>query len=138
MGRQARSGGGSRPIAIGMVLFAGLMATLLRPEFAGAADAESGKLVFQKCAACHRLESGKHAIGPSLHGVLGRKAGTAEGFRRYSDTLRAAGFVWTRDRLDQWLAGPKKMLPGTRMPFAGLPKPEDRADVIEYLAEAGK
>jgi cytochrome c len=74
-----------------------LLAATHRAEAAG--DPDAGAQVFRTCAACHTLEPGAHRTGPSLAGVLGRKAGTAEGFHRYSDALRSADLVWREDAL---------------------------------------
>lgn len=95
-------------------------------------DPDKGKTVFKTCAACHSLEAGKAKVGPSLHGLLGRKAGTVGGFR-YSDAMKSADIVWNAETLDGYLAAPKEFIPGNRMPFPGLKDPADRADVIAYL-----
>lgn len=104
---------------------------------AHAADANAGREVFKKCAVCHRLEPNRNAMGPSLYGVVGRKAGTAPGFK-YSAALKGADFEWTAELLDRWLRNPKGLVPGTKMPFAGLPNSEDRANVIEYLRQSAR
>ena len=105
------------------------------PAWAG--DAEAGKKVFNKCKACHDLVAGKNKVGPSLHGLFGRSSGTVEGFK-YSDAMKGAGIVWGEDTLDAYLAKPKEYIPGNKMLFPGLPKEEDRENVIEYLEEATK
>lgn len=109
--------------------------TLSYEAGASAADPADGEKIFNKCKACHTLEAGKNKIGPSLQGVIGRTAGTAEGFK-YSEGMKTAGaggLVWGEDTLDKYLAAPKEFVPGNKMPFAGLPKAEERADVIAYL-----
>jgi len=96
-------------------------------------DAAAGEKVLGRCMACHTHEVGSPGkIGPDLTGVFGRTAGTAEGFARYSDALVASGIVWDEAALTQWLAGPAKLVPGTKMTFR-LNKPEDIANVIAYL-----
>ena len=104
---------------------------------AGAGDPAAGEKVFKKCAACHTLSpDGKAKLGPDLYGVIGRTTGTAEGFD-YSDVMVKAGedgHVWTEEELSTFLESPKKMFPGTKMTFVGLKKPEERADVIAYIA----
>ena len=94
-----------------------MLASTHRADAAG--DPEAGAQVFQACAACHTLEPGAHRTGPSLAGVFGRKAGTAEGFHRYSDTLKSADLVWREDTLSGFLADPQAFLPGSRMTFSG-------------------
>jgi cytochrome c len=96
-----------------------------------AADVAKGETVFKKCAACHKLD-GSNAVGPHLNGVVGRPVASAEGFS-YSDAMAAHGGDWTPETIFAFLASPKKDIPGTKMSFAGLPKPQDRADLIAYL-----
>jgi cytochrome c len=96
------------------------------------ADAAKGEKIFGKCKACHKVEPGANSTGPSLYGVVGRPIGTAEGFG-YSDTLAGMGGAWNPENLSHFLEKPKDFAPGTKMGFAGLKKPEDRADVIAYL-----
>ena len=99
-----------------------------------AADAEAGVKEFNVCKACHTIEAGgPNRVGPNLHGVYGREAGKAEGFK-YSSTVADSGLVWTPENLDAYLTAPAKFLKGNRMAFAGLAKPEERADIIAYLA----
>ena len=100
-------------------------------------DAAKGKRVFFKCRACHNLTGDKRPkTGPNLDNLFGRVAGTAENFPRYSKVLKEAGFVWTEEKLDQWLVAPKTFLPGNRMAFAGIAKEQDRRDLMAYLREA--
>jgi cytochrome c len=105
---------------------------------AAAGDPENGAKVFRKCAACHSLDpSGKSRFGPDLYGVIGRTTGTVEGFD-YSEVMATAGaegHVWTEEELSAFLENPKKAFPGTKMTFVGLKKPEERADVIAYIAQ---
>ncbi len=98
----------------------------------------AGAKVFKKCKSCHKLDqSGKNGTGPNLWGVVGRQVASVEGFR-YSDALKGKGGTWDEAALDAFLADPKKAVPGTKMTFAGLKKPEDRAAVIAYLAAQAK
>lgn len=99
------------------------------------ADAALGEKVFGKCKACHKLD-GSNATGPYLNGVVGRPVASVEGFR-YSDGMKAHGGDWTPEALETFLANPKGVVAGTKMSFAGLPKVEDRANVIAYLASIG-
>jgi nitrite reductase (NO-forming) len=96
-------------------------------------DASAGRLVFRKCQACHSIEPGKNMLGPSLAGVIGRKAGTEAGYN-YSPAMKSADIVWNPQTLDQYLSDPAKVVPGNKMPFPGLKTDHDRADVIAYLA----
>lgn len=114
---------------VGMLIF-------VPPAASTESDPKQGSRVFRACAACHSLEPGRHRTGPSLAGVFGRKAGTAEGFRRYSPALRAADVVWTEATLDAWLADPQTFIPNNRMAFDGLLDAKVRADLIAYLAQA--
>ncbi|MAZ87590.1 MAG: cytochrome c family protein [Cellvibrionaceae bacterium] len=95
-------------------------------------DLNQGKKVFNKCAACHSVEAGKHMMGPSLHGVVGRKAGKTDGFL-YSMAMEASGFVWTNERLSDFIASPMSYVAGTSMPFGGIKKVDDREALICYL-----
>lgn len=114
----------------------GLLLSRPAVTFAAEGDPGNGARAFGACIACHSLESGQHRTGPSLAGVLGRKAGTAEGFRRYSPALRAADVVWNEATLDAWIADPQAFIPGNRMIFRGLSDPQARADLIAYLTQA--
>jgi cytochrome c len=96
-------------------------------------DAAAGKTVFAKCAICHTIDPAKKGIGPTLFGVVGRKSATVEGFA-YSEAMKKADKTWDEATLDTYLTNPKTLVPGTKMVFPGLPKPEDRANVIAYLA----
>jgi cytochrome c len=97
-------------------------------------DVERGARVFQACASCHSAKAGEHLTGPSLANLLGRKAGTAKGFQRYSDAMAHSGVVWNASTLDKWLADPQAFIRGTSMTFTGLSDGRDREDVIAYLA----
>ncbi|MFP5481264.1 MAG: c-type cytochrome [Alphaproteobacteria bacterium] len=97
------------------------------------ADAAAGETVFKKCQSCHKMD-GSDGVGPHLNGVVGRNHAAAAGFA-YSDAMAAlSAEPWTPEALFAFLENPKKAMPGTKMAFAGLPKPEDRANVIAYLA----
>lgn len=98
-------------------------------------DAAEGAKVFKKCSVCHVVDKPQNRVGPSLLGVIGRPAGTVEGFK-YSEAMKGSGIVWSAETLDAYLADPKGYIPGNKMAFAGLKKPEERADVIAYIVEA--
>ena len=96
-------------------------------------DAAAGVKLFKRCKACHVVDAEKHKTGPHLVNIMGRTAGTVEGYKRYSKALKASGIVWNEETLDGYLKKPKAYVKGTRMVFAGLRKEADRADVIAYL-----
>jgi len=96
-------------------------------------DAEAGKVVFKKCAICHQIDPAKKGIGPTLFGVVGRPSASFPGFA-YSDAMKAANKTWDAATLDVYLTNPRALVPGTKMVFPGLPKDEDRANVIAYLS----
>ena len=106
------------------------------PAFAevfASADPAKGEKVFAKCKACHKVD-GTDGTGPHLNGVVGRAIASVGGFG-YSDGLKAlAAKSWTPEELDHWLENPKGYAPGNKMSFAGLPKIEDRANLIAWLA----
>ncbi|WP_374942197.1 c-type cytochrome [Sphingomonas sp.] len=95
-------------------------------------DATKGADVFVTCKTCHAIEAGVNKIGPSLHDVVGRKAGQIPGFA-YSPANKNSGITWTEDKLFQYLEKPQRVVPGTKMTFAGFTDPQKRADVIAYL-----
>ena len=102
-------------------------------EVLASADIGDGAKVFRKCSACHKVEQGANATGPYLYGVVGRPVDSAEGFTSYSGALEQVVEVWTPEALNGFLENPKGYAPGTSMGFNGLPKVEDRANVIAYL-----
>ena len=120
---------GARSIGafIAMLILAGASAG---PGYAQ--DAEHGKSVFKACAACHATDRANR-VGPGLEGIIGRKAGTVPGFR-YSNAMKKSGIVWDAKTLDAYVESPQKVVPGNRMPYAGLKNPTDRADLVAYLA----
>lgn len=120
------------------ILGLGLAVAFVPAASAADGDATAGKKVFRKCQACHTLEEGKHRQGPSLHGVIGRKAGTADGFKRYSDAMKSYDTVWDEASISAYLENPKQAVPGNKMIFVGLKKEEDRADVIAYIKQAAE
>jgi cytochrome c len=99
---------------------------------ASAQDSAAGKKAFAQCAACHSVD-GTNGVGPSLQGVIGRKAGSFAGFR-YSRAMKAAATTWDAVSLEAFIADPQKAVPGNVMPFAGVPDARERADIAAYLA----
>lgn len=108
------------------------------PAAAQEGDPVSGGKIYKRCQVCHALKEGQHRVGPSLHGVVGREAGSAEGFNRYSPAMQNAGIVWNDEELSNYLADPRGYIPGNRMAFPGLPKEQDRLDVIAFLKQAAE
>ncbi len=106
-----------------------------------AADVAKGKKVARKCNACHTFEEGgKNKVGPNLYDVIGKVAGESEGYK-FSKAMAAEGakgYTWTYEHLDAYLANPKKAIPGNKMTFPGMRKPQDRADVIAYIRSLSK
>jgi cytochrome c len=103
---------------------------------ANAQSAENGEAVFKVCKACHQVgASAKNAVGPVLNGIVGRKAGTIEGYN-YSEANKeagAGGLVWTEEKLFTYLEKPATFMPKTKMAFAGVKDADDRKDLIAYL-----
>lgn len=108
------------------------------PEPYKSADYNRGRRTFKLCQSCHTLnEGGQNLVGPNLHGVFGREIGGVEGFT-YSKAVQESEIVWSPDILAEWLESPRNFLPGNKMSFAGVRKPEDRTAVIAYImAETG-
>ncbi len=120
--------------AISAIGVLGMSATLAGAE----GDARHGASLFRQCAACHSLAPGDHRTGPSLANVVGRKAGSVEGFRRYSDALKGARLTWDEATLDKWLASPQRLVPGNTMAFGGIRERQAREDLIAYLRAVGE
>ncbi len=99
------------------------------------ADASAGEQVFAQCQSCHAVESGVNRIGPSLAGIVGREAGSVEGYN-YTEANANSGITWTPEKMFQYLENPQRIIPGTKMAFSGLPDGQDRANVIAYLEQA--
>ncbi len=132
----------NRNLLIGASFVLGMTMTATG-AFAG--DAAAGKDVFKECLACHSVEAGKNKVGPSLHGVVGRQAGSVDGFK-YSKPMQeknAGGFSWTPENVAAFIKAPKQVVPGTTMSYAGLANaPKYKADpeaaaanLIAYLNE---
>jgi cytochrome c len=98
-------------------------------------DAKAGEAIYSRCAACHALAYDR--TGPRHCGLLGRRAGSVAGFE-YSPAMKRSKVVWNEKALDRFLADPLKMLPGTTMGYAGVADRKERADLIEYLKQAGQ
>ena len=104
---------------------------------AAAQDAAAGEKVFAKCKICHQVgETAKNGVGPVLNGVVGRKAGSEEGYN-YSTANKSSGLTWDEATLKQYLKNPRAMVPGTKMIFPGISNEKDIDDVIVYLKQFG-
>jgi cytochrome c len=115
---------GGFALAAGLIVAGGAMA---------AGDADIGKVIFSKtCQNCHSVEAGVNKVGPSLYGIIGRKAGVVQGYD-YSDALKNSDKTWTVEQLDIYLSNPLGTLHGVKMNFKGLAAENERADVIAYL-----
>jgi cytochrome c len=129
------------------ILFCAAAACLIALGSASAfadGDAEKGKKVYKKCKVCHSFEPGKNGQGPSLHGIFGRTAGTAEGFK-FSDAMKASGIVWSEETINAYVENPKTYIPKNKMAFPGIKakksysdekkakKAKQRADLIAYI-----
>ena len=110
-----------------------LLSLMAATDHAASADAQRGAQVFRQCMACHSTEPGVHMTGPSLAHVWGRKAGTVEGFSRYSDALANSAISWGEQTLDKWLTNPARVIPGNAMSFPGIANVQARQDLIAYL-----
>ena len=96
-------------------------------------DAAKGEATFAACKVCHAVEAGVNKIGPSLHAIVGRKAGEVANYT-YSAANKNSGITWSPEKMFQYLEAPQKVVPGTKMTYPGMPDPQKRADVIAYLA----
>ena len=98
-------------------------------------DAANGETLFKRCTACHTFDPGKKKIGPHLKGIVGRRAGSVEGYK-YSKAMAAADITWDEASLDEFIAQPRAFVKGTKMGFAGLRDDAQRQDIIAYLKAA--
>ena len=103
-------------------------------DFTG--DAAAGEKTFMQCASCHVVEPGVNRVGPSLAGIVGRAAGSIDGYN-YTEANANSGITWTPEKMFQYLEDPRRVIPGTKMAFAGLKDGQDRANVIAYLQTTG-
>lgn len=124
-----------------VILSAIAMSTLLCAGAVSAQDVENGAEIFKRCRACHDVgEKAKNKVGPILNGIVGRHAGTIEGFN-YSNANKKAGaegWVWTEEKMMEYLLNPRAAMPGNKMAFAGLRDEQDRKDLIAYLKTFSK
>lgn len=109
-----------------------LAATLAAAPAIFAQSVAAGSAAFQSCAACHSMSPGVNGLGPSLAGIVGRKAGTLPGFN-YSRAMKASGITWDAASLDAYIANPQQKVPGNHMPFAGMSDAQQRAALVDFL-----
>ena len=116
------------------VLFAGA-ALAVSASAASAQSVEAGEAVFKKCMACHAIGEGAAVkVGPPLNGIVGRKAGSWPNYS-YSEANKGSGITWDEATLREYLKDPRAKVPGTKMAFAGLNKPDDIENIIAYLKQ---
>ncbi len=99
-------------------------------------NAAAGEAAYIQCKVCHSLEEGKVGLGPTLHKVIGRAAGSVAGYS-YSSGMKTSGLTWSEDMIDAYIEKPQAVVPGTKMSFAGYPDPQKRADLIAWLKANG-
>ncbi len=127
MGRYALS------VVFGVMTALALVGAVVAAQSAG--DPARGEKRFEDCASCHSVAAGENGVGPSLHGIINRKAASIEDFR-YSPAMRNSGLTWTPETLDTFIADPQKLVPANRMAYAGLTDAAERADLLAYLQQA--
>ncbi len=111
-----------------------LLLTLMFSLSAYAADAVRGAKIFaEECAECHSVKEGKNKKGPSLFAALGRKSASISDFN-YSDSMKSSDIVWTADKIQAYIQAPKKVVPGGKMKYDGLPELKDQLDLLDYIA----
>ena len=115
-------------------LTAGAVTLALRPALpaVGDGDAAKGEKVYGKCKTCHELTTAKNKVGPTLQGVIGRKAGAVEGFK-YSEAMLNSGVVWDAATISEYVAKPKEFIAGNKMAFPGLKKEDEIKDLLAYI-----
>lgn len=104
-----------------------------------AAVAQDGQVVFNNaCRTCHTMKPGDNRLGPTLAGIIGRKAGTADGYNNYSSAMTGSGVIWDEATLDKFIESPDIVIPGNNMkPFAGITSKEDRQKIVTFLKADG-
>jgi cytochrome c len=113
-----------------------LLAFVAAPQAAQSADPAEGQVAFAKCKICHTVDAaGRSVVGPNLHGVFGRKAGTSGQFA-YSEAMKNSGIVWDDDSLAKYLRSPREFIPGNKMAFPGVKDDGQIADLLAYLHQA--
>ncbi|MGF1610993.1 MAG: c-type cytochrome [Kiloniellales bacterium] len=119
-------------------LVVGLTLSMTIAPAAETGDPDAGWQLFGACSSCHSLAPGRHMTGPSLASIWGRRAGSIEGFVRYSQALRESDVIWDEEAMDPWLANPQAFIPGNRMTFPGMQNETQRRDLIAFLRSASE
>jgi cytochrome c2 len=127
--------------ALKLLTLFGIVATWAAPALSLEGNVEAGKKVFAKCGVCHGIGETKKPVGPNLNGVIGRTAGTepeflakkGAGYSKAMIAAGAAGLIWDEAQINEYITDPKKKIPGNKMAFPGLPKEQDRLDVLAYV-----
>ena len=125
----------TRLMVFGLACATALVAAAAAAQDGG--DAARGEKHFEECASCHSVAAGEQGVGPTLYGIINRKAASHEDFR-YSPAMRNSGITWTAETLEAFIADPQKLVPANRMAYAGLTDAPSRADLIAYLQQATK
>jgi cytochrome c len=114
-----------------------LAARAALPQTSQGAEDSSGQQAFNNaCRTCHMVKEGDNRLGPNLHNIVGRKAGSLPGYG-FSSAMKDAGFVWDEEKLDRFMASPDEVVPGNNMkPYGGLSSSDDRKKIIEFLAQS--
>jgi cytochrome c len=113
-----------------------MLTVLLMPKPAAASDIAAGQAAFAKCKICHTVETGgRRPVGPNLHGIFGRKAGTSDNFA-YSEAMKNSGIVWDDETLAKYLHNPREFIPGNKMAFPAIKDDKQIADLLAYLHQA--
>jgi cytochrome c len=107
------------------------------PQASQSTEAASGQLAFNNaCRTCHVVREGDNRLGPNLHKIIGRKAGSLPDYN-YSGAMKEAGFVWDEEKLERFIANPDELVPGNSMkPYSGLASRDDRTKIIAFLAQS--
>jgi len=118
-----------------VMMAAAVLCTAAIPAMA--ADPAAGEKAFAVCKACHKVgEGAKNGVGPVLNGVVGRAAGSAEGYK-YSDAMASSGITWDEATFKEYIKNPKAKIPGTKMIFAGIQSEQEIDNLLAYLKQFG-
>jgi cytochrome c len=130
---------GITAVSLAVAMLAATQPSLAQEPTAKAAAADDGQLAFNNaCRTCHTLREGDNRLGPNLHGIVGRKAGSLPNFA-YSSAMKDAGLVWDKATLDRFIANPEQVVSGHKMkPYGGIASADDRAKIVAFLETHGR